>query len=281
MKHDADRVIITDNVVRAKYSEPLADHVTLDIPNGALTDMNSVQKYEGLNLKYEIKLEKRLFDAVVDKNGKGDYTKIQDAIDNAPNNSDVPYLIFVADGVYEEYLNISASKTFIHLIGQSRENTKVQYLMNRVKWDGTGEQPVAWPYSSQNPAYQAQTGLTSSQESIVLVKGADFHAENISFINLYGARVDEYGGIKWVVGQEFSEISWGYGNAPKTIEEVYERMEDLTDAILYFDHICGYCYTQLTDVEQEQNGIYNYDRTEKFDMDRIRAIFSKVPKGFK
>ena len=93
--------------------------------------------------------------------------------------------------------------------------------------------------------------------------------------------VDEYGGIKWVVGQEFSEISWGYGNAPKTIEEVYERMEDLTDAILYFDHICGYCYTQLTDVEQEQNGIYNYDRTEKFDMDRIRAIFSKVPKGFK
>ena len=86
--------------------------------------------------------------------------------------------------------------------------------------------------------------------------------------------VDEYGGIKWVVGQEFSEISWGYGNAPKTIEEVYERMEDLTDAILYFDHI-------FTDVEQEQNGIYNYDRTEKFDMDRIRAIFSKVPKGFK
>lgn len=191
----AIRVIITDNVVRAKYSEPLADHITLDIPSGALTDMNSVQKYEGLNLRYEIKLEKRLFDAVVDKNGKGDYTKIQDAIDNAPNNSDVPYLIFVADGVYDEYLNISASKTFIHLIGQSRENTKVQYLMNRVKWDGTGEQPVAWPYSSQNPAYQAQTGLTSSQESIVLVKGADFHAENISFINLYGARADEYGGM--------------------------------------------------------------------------------------
>ena len=40
----AIRVIITDNVVRANYSEPLADHVTLDIPEGALTDMNSVQK---------------------------------------------------------------------------------------------------------------------------------------------------------------------------------------------------------------------------------------------
>ena len=39
----------------------------------------------------------------------------------------------------------------------------------------------------------------------------------------------------------------------------------------------GYCYTQLTDVEQEQNGIYCYDRSAKFDMDRIKAIFSKRP----
>lgn len=36
-------------------------------------------------------------------------------------------------------------------------------------------------------------------------------------------------------------------------------------------------YTQLTDVEQEQNGIYSYDRTSKFDMARIKAIFSKRP----
>ena len=93
--------------------------------------------------------------------------------------------------------------------------------------------------------------------------------------------VDEYGGIKWVVGQEFSEISWGYGDAPKTLDEFYERLEALTDVILGFDHICGYCYTQLTDVEQEQNGIYNYDRTPKFDMEKIRAVFTRIPEGFK
>ena len=58
--------------------------------------------------------------------------------------------------------------------------------------------------------------------------------------------VDEYGGIKWVVGQEFSEISWGYGDAPKTLDEFYQRLEALTDVILGFDHICGYCYTQLS-----------------------------------
>lgn len=92
--------------------------------------------------------------------------------------------------------------------------------------------------------------------------------------------VDEYGGIKWVAGREYSEISWGYGDAPKTLDEFYRRLEGLTDVILGYGHICGYCYTQLTDVEQEQNGIYSYDRTPKFDMDRIRAIFTKVPDGF-
>ena len=43
------------------------------------------------------------------------------------------------------------------------------------------------------------------------------------------------------------------------------------------DNVWGYCYTQLTDVEQEQNGIYFYDRSSKFDRKRIKAIFSKCP----
>jgi len=76
-------------------------------------------------------------------------------------------------------------------------------------------------------------------------------------------------------GQPYLVAEYG-GIRPTTLEEFYARLEKLTDVILSFDHICGYCYTQLTDVEQEQNGIYNYDRTEKFDMKRIHAIFSKT-----
>jgi len=91
--------------------------------------------------------------------------------------------------------------------------------------------------------------------------------------------VDEFGGIKWVPSaeQRYDESSWGYGDDPKTLEAFYERLEGLVDAILSYDHTCGYCYTQLTDVEQEQNGIYNYDRTAKFDTQRIAAIFHKEP----
>ena len=89
--------------------------------------------------------------------------------------------------------------------------------------------------------------------------------------------IDEYGGIKWIPSpdKKYAPDSWGYGTDPTTLEEFYTRLEALTDVILSLPHICGFCYTQLTDIEQEQNGVYNYDRTDKFDMKRIHSIFSK------
>ena len=87
--------------------------------------------------------------------------------------------------------------------------------------------------------------------------------------------VDEFGGIKWIPEDRrpFADNSWGYGEGPRTLEEFYTRLEGQLQAIYGHKHIAGYCYTQLTDVEQEENGIYNYDRTEKFDMARIARIF--------
>ena len=38
----------------------------------------------------------------------------------------------------------------------------------------------------------------------------------------------------------------------------------------------GYCYTQLTDVYQEQNGIYSFDRSAKFDAARLRAAQARA-----
>lgn len=93
--------------------------------------------------------------------------------------------------------------------------------------------------------------------------------------------IDEFGGIKWNPSQQMESAqntSWGYGEPPHSLEEFYARLEGLVNIVLSLsDHVWGYCYTQLTDVEQEQNGIYYYDRSPKFDMKRIHAIFSKNP----
>ncbi|MDQ3814295.1 MAG: beta-galactosidase [Armatimonadota bacterium] len=83
--------------------------------------------------------------------------------------------------------------------------------------------------------------------------------------------VSEFGGIWWESNRT-EEDSWGYGERPRTIEEFYARFEGLCDVLLDNPHMFGYCYTQLTDVYQEQNGIYTFDRRPKFDIERIRRI---------
>ena len=96
--------------------------------------------------------------------------------------------------------------------------------------------------------------------------------------------VDEFGGIKWNPAQQMDNVrteSWGYGQAPRSLEEFYQRLSGQVDAIVGNPDICGYCYTQLTDVEQEQNGIYFYDRSEKFDMQKVNEIFSRRPEGYR
>lgn len=84
--------------------------------------------------------------------------------------------------------------------------------------------------------------------------------------------VSEFGGIGWMKPEE-NGTSWGYGAVPEAMEDFYKRLEGLVQAMGSSNIVVGFCYTQLTDVEQEKNGIYYYDRTPKFDMNRIKAIF--------
>ena len=92
--------------------------------------------------------------------------------------------------------------------------------------------------------------------------------------------VSEYGGIRWIPESEQTDkAAWGYGEAPKTVQEYLARFEGLTKALASSEKVCGVCYTQLYDVEIERNGIYCYDRTPKFteaQMDRM-AEAMKAP----
>ena len=82
--------------------------------------------------------------------------------------------------------------------------------------------------------------------------------------------VSEIGGIGWA-----TEGGWGYGTGPKNLDELYVRYQGTIDAMLDNPHLFGFCYTQLTDIEQEKNGLYYYDRTPKFDVKKIHAITSR------
>ena len=85
--------------------------------------------------------------------------------------------------------------------------------------------------------------------------------------------VSEYGGVKWMA--DAVDNGWGYGDSVKSEKEYFERLKGLTDVLLDNKHIFAFCYTQLTDVEQEVNGLLTYDRKFKFDPERFYEIFSR------
>jgi hypothetical protein len=79
--------------------------------------------------------------------------------------------------------------------------------------------------------------------------------------------MSEYGGIALN-----AEKGWGYGKQVYDEDEFIERFENLTDAIRKTKYISGYCYTQLTDVQQEINGLVDENRIDKFSDKIINKI---------
>ncbi len=89
---------------------------------------------------------------------------------------------------------------------------------------------------------------------------------------LYGGQpvfMTEFGGI--AMRAEAEGENWGYGDGAQSVSEFYRLFRSLLEAL----HDCGfsgYCYTQLTDVRQEVNGLLREDRTPKFDFEVLRKL---------
>lgn len=81
--------------------------------------------------------------------------------------------------------------------------------------------------------------------------------------------ITEYGGIAF---ESQDEKSWGYHGAVKSEEQFLKRYGEITDAVKNCPDICGYCYTQLSDVMQEANGLMDFERKPKVDVEKIREI---------
>lgn len=101
------------------------------------------------------------YDAVVAQDGSGNYTTVQAALNAAPNNSTVPYTIFIKNGRYREKITVASTKTFIQLIGESVANTIIYY---------------------DDPA----TVLGTQNSASFSINANDFSAMDITFANTFG-----------------------------------------------------------------------------------------------
>jgi len=82
--------------------------------------------------------------------------------------------------------------------------------------------------------------------------------------------ITEFGGIT-LTSTTRGEVWHGYGGEPDT-DSFLERYRSLVDALLDSPSVTGFCYTQLTDTEQEQNGLLTNRREPKLPIEKLRAI---------
>jgi hypothetical protein len=75
------------------------------------------------------------------------------------------------------------------------------------------------------------------------------------------------------------EREWGYTTATDP-KDLLKRIEKMMTGIVDGGHICGFVYTQLTDIEQEVNGLYTIDRQEKLDAVEVKRIVDSVKKKY-
>ncbi|RAK63814.1 pectinesterase family protein [Hymenobacter edaphi] len=108
------------------------------------------------------------YDVTVAKDGSGNYTTVQAAINAAPTGRTAVYSIFIKNGRYKEKISVPANKPFLQLVGESVANTILTYD------DGASNAlPGGGTVGTQNSASFA-------------VNADDFSALNITFENSYG-----------------------------------------------------------------------------------------------
>ncbi|CAM3786550.1 glycoside hydrolase family 2 protein [Mesobacillus zeae] len=104
---------------------------------------------------------------------------------------------------------------------------------------------------------------TTPANRVIYAKGFEYRGEPIM--------ITEYGGIAYKVDEQ---EGWGY-SAVQSADDLVEEYRKQTQVLFSSPVIQGFCYTQLTDVEQEINGLLTYDREPKCDLGRIREINSQ------
>jgi beta-galactosidase/beta-glucuronidase len=93
--------------------------------------------------------------------------------------------------------------------------------------------------------------------------GYSYRGEPIMVTEFGGIRVTAPGGWGWLEVQDRNQFL-----------DVYRG---LIDGLMDPGPVRGFCYTQLTDVQQEQNGLLTADRVPKVDPDLLRPI-TQTPK---
>lgn len=91
----------------------------------------------------------------------------------------------------------------------------------------------------------------------------------------------EFGGVNIAPNKAggASDRDWGYTTASDA-QDLLVRFARLVKGITGGGHCCAFVYTQLTDIEQEVNGLYTFDRKPKLDAGKVKAVMDEAVRLF-
>jgi hypothetical protein len=115
-------------------------------------------------------------------------------------------------------------------------------------------------YGSAEAVETTLTGMNPARKRVLLEPG-DQRDQPVMITEFGGLSMHPKSGKAW----------FGYATA-ETDEQYLDMLKSLFDALYASPELAGFCYTQLTDTQQETNGLYDENRKPKLPVDRLREI---------
>ncbi|MGL5798272.1 MAG: glycoside hydrolase family 2 protein [Cetobacterium sp.] len=123
-------------------------------------------------------------------------------------------------------------------------------------------------FEKERQIYFKETLKTKESLLNSMPAGKKIYADGFEHEKHTPVMLTEFGGICY---DEKHPDGWGYSSV-KSADELVQNYERIIEAIFESEAIYGFCYTQITDVEQETNGLLTYDRKPKCDLEKIKLI---------
>ena len=274
---------LTPGVVGKNVSLPYANlkyftSYTLNVPAGAFKDLfNNPCANFSLTFTTKVKpaVVPKTFDFVVAQDGSGNGTTIQSAFNAVPLNNATPFLIFIKNGIYNEYPSLAATKDNVSIIGQSRDAV----IITGSHYSGLGSyttstcqtvEILAKNVYCENITIQNTAGLNAGQAVALKVYGDKAVFKNIKLFGYQDTHLTSNTGTdrQYYLNCDIrGSVDFIFGNGACFFDNCLLYMQDRPTA----DVICapstsvsnsfGYVFNSCTiDGASSQDGFYDLGR---------------------
>jgi len=270
--------VIGKNITLAYANLKYATNYTLNIAAGAFKDLfNNPCDAFSLNFTTKAKpaVTPKLFNFVVALDGSGNGTTIQSAFDAVPMNNASNFIIFVKNGIYNEYPTLADTKNQVSLIGQSREGV----VISGNRRSGTGGyststcqtvEILADNFYCENITMQNTAGVDAGQAVALKVYGDKAVFKNVKLIGYQDTHLTSNAGTdrQYYLNCDIrGSVDFIFGNGVCFFDNCLIYIQDRSTANV----ICapstttgnayGYVFSNCTiDGASSQDGIYNLGR---------------------